>query len=229
MQLKAEKRALGTIPADPYSPAEHRIAEMTSWVHDLGPNGAAWVSDWWPTWLGFGVELIDLLGPFILVSWLLPSPAPEHRWWHTPAPAAVPPPVERPAPKPAAPAPTPARAKKPSKSKPETMREFGDVREWHKSRTTARAGSQVKPSVAYEAYKKWCAENDKDHVTLTAFGTTMKAPVEEDGCSAFYYEKPNSKRGHYMDIDLVPVAGRPKLRVAADNTAFGSMQLAGAT
>ena len=71
-------------------------------------------------------------------------------------------------------------------------------------------GAKTKPSDAYVAYQGWCVEQGKAPVTLTAFGSTMKAPSGDGGCGADYAEK--SKRGFYMD--MVVVAGRPRLAVS---------------
>jgi hypothetical protein len=221
--FRAERMNLGAAPQDA-DPTAHRLAKAISLFHDLGSKGAERVAEWWPTWTGLGVEAIDLLGPLILVGWLVPAPAPERRWWsemlsaisrrRRPTPAVAAPSQEAaPAPKTAAPAQTPAtpaKAKKVNKSTGKQVQEFGDMREWYKSRTASRTGNKVKPADAYAAYKDWCNEQGREHVSLTAFGTTMKAPIAEGGCGVNYYEKPNSKRGFYMDIALVAA---PKLAV----------------
>jgi hypothetical protein len=225
--LRTERQGLGAPPQDA-DPTAHRIAKVITLFHDLGAKPAEWVADWWPTWLGFGVELIDLLDPFILIGWLLPSPAPERRWWvglarqllawgaPASAPAAAPPAAKSAAPK-QAPA-TPAKVRKTSKSKPKDVREFGDVRQWYNSCTASRADGKVKPSDAYKAYQQWCLEQGKGYVTLTAFGLTIKGKVEHGGCGAVYNEKPNSKRGFYVGVALVTA---PKLPTV--NTKVGVM------
>jgi hypothetical protein len=230
--LTTERQGLGAPPEDA-DPTAHRIAKVISLFRDLGAKPAEWVADWWPTWLGIGVEAIALLGSYVLVNWLLPPPV-KRRWlfelikltgsgigavaaWRrAPAPINATPRKEAPPAREIA-APrqtlaTPARPKKISKSKAKSVREFGSVREWKESRTVARADSRVRPGFAYEAYKQWCAQHGKEPVTLTAFGLTMKNELGVD-----YEEK--SHRGWYVDIALVAA---PKL--AADNTRLlGSM------
>jgi hypothetical protein len=66
-QLKAEREDLGAPPEDA-DPTAHRLARVITLFHDLGPKPAECVADWWPTWLGFGVEAIALLGSYVLVN-----------------------------------------------------------------------------------------------------------------------------------------------------------------
>jgi hypothetical protein len=212
--LRTERQGLGAPPQDA-DPTAHRIAKVITLFHDLGAKPAEWVADWWPTWLGFGVELIDLLGPFILISWLVPSP-PGRRWWvgvaqqwawGAPARALGAATYAAPAQTPAA----PAKAKNASKSKRKELREFGSVREWMESRTATRADSRIKPGDAFKAYCAWCTEKGLEPVTLTAFGTTMKGEL------GVVYEEKN-KRGFYVGIAMVTTP-----RLASDNPKMGAM------
>ncbi len=158
-------------------------------------------------------ELIGLLGPRIIVTALAHKDAPPapQRPWRWPAAlswrrgrkgAAAPATALEGSPPPAA---TPASSRKPRKGKRSGGRELGDVEEWKAARTVARPEAKVKPGDAYAAYKGWCAETDRDPVTLTAFGTTMKGELGVN-----YEEK--SKRGFYLGLALV---GAPKLVSAA--------------
>jgi hypothetical protein len=79
------------------------------------------------------------------------------------------------------------------------------------SRTVARAGAKTKRGDAYAAYRGWCVEHGKVPVSLTAFGSTMKAKPEDGGCGVTYFEPGRSKRGFYLG--LVVVAG-PRLAVS---------------
>jgi hypothetical protein len=92
---------------------------------------------------------------------------------------------------------TPAPEKKPRQINTKAAAGVGDVREWHKSRTAARAGHRVRVNEVYAAYAEWSKQCGLEAVSLTKFGTVMKGEL-----GVGYAEK--SKRGYYTDIALVP-------------------------
>jgi hypothetical protein len=215
-RLEKERRALGDIP-DTVDAQAARLAKVAGKFVDLGVNPIEAVADAVISILAVFAELIGLAGPRIIMTAIGRGEAPdrpERSMWSlwplrrlnklaapvsaAPAPAAV---EETPA--------TPAPVRKARKPKASALREFGDVREWHRSRTVARNGTRTKPGDAYKAYTGWCVEHGKVPVSLTAFGSTMKAKAADGGCGVIYEER--SKRGFY--VDLVVVSG-PRLAVS---------------
>jgi hypothetical protein len=90
---------------------------------------------------------------------------------------------------------TPAKPKKSKEIKKTGLAGLGDVREWHNSRTTARADSLVRVNECYAAYVEWCKSRKIEACSLTKFGTVMKGDL-----GVGYVEK--SKRGYYSGIAL---------------------------
>ena len=204
--LEDEKATLKPAP-DNVDAAAYRLSKLLGKAVELGPNPVETTADILIYSVGGFAEMIALLGPVIFLTAMGGSdnaPAPNRRWWQWRRKPKVEPEIASAAPETAAPArtpATPAKARTPRKIKAAGVRELGSVREWKECRTTARADSRMKPGDAYSAYKSWCAENDKEPVSLTAFGTLMKGDL---GVS---YEEKN-KRGFYVGIAPVSV---PKL------------------
>lgn len=224
---KAQKEldALGVIP-NQIDPAAARIGKAFDKLPfiDLGPRPDLVVIEWWPTWVAIIIEVIALLGPRIVLTATMPrdfeAPANKmdrERFQNSGfvevvrAPSSEKPPTALPT---AAPIETPATAttpKNPKKIKRAAVGDCSSVREWHRSRTTARPGSKLKPKDTYDtAYLPWCQENGIEPVSLTKFGLTMKAAPESGGCGVQYSER--NKRGFYTGIALTAI---PRL-VTAD-------------
>src|SRR5262245_47615503 len=64
--LEAEIRALGAIPSHA-DPGAARIAKVIGKVIDLGDKPEDVISEWWPTMLAAGAELLGMWGPRILI------------------------------------------------------------------------------------------------------------------------------------------------------------------
>jgi hypothetical protein len=211
--LEDEKAALAPAPQN-VDAAAYRLSKQLGKIVDLGDNPVDATADILIYTVSGFAEFIALLGPMIFLTAMMgrtdkPAAPAGRRWWQWHRKRArIEAPTTTAAPQAAAPAltpATPAKAKSPKKIKAAGVREFGDVQEWKDSRTIARPSSRVKPGDAYAAYKAWCLETDKEAVSLTAFGTTMKGEL-----GVLYEER--SKRGFYVGIALV---GAPKLVASA--------------
>src|SRR5262249_61926328 len=80
--IEAEIRALGAIPSHA-DPGAARIAKVIGKVIDLGGEPEDVISDWWPTMLAAGAELLGMWGPRILILAFLGNEAPfaERKHW----------------------------------------------------------------------------------------------------------------------------------------------------
>lgn len=237
-KAQAELDALGVIP-EQVDPAAARIGAVLAKIPflDMGDRPDLVVVEWWPTWVAVVFEVIGLIMPRIILTATTPSaPVQRRRSWRealarwtrrqdsskalevtgaTPALSTT-----RAAP--AKCAATAGKSKKASKIKPAAVGDAESVRQWHKSRTVTRQGSEIKPKETYEGhYLPWCAEMKIEPVSFTKFGTTMKAAPEAGGCGVIYVE--HNKRGAYVNIAVVGspklVAVEPLARVAAGTTA----------
>lgn len=175
------------------------------------------VTDWWPAFQAFMVELIAALGPFALSRRhdkpVRPRPEKPEAVPTTPepesqAPAVPDTPIAEPLPAPAARAAgvgkTGVATKSRNSRKPKVSKAAAvtPVREWYESRIVDRPGFDQPCGAAYDDYKAFAAERGETAMTLTAFGIAMK---DEIGIEKIVTP---SKRNFYRGIAL---KGRMKL------------------
>jgi hypothetical protein len=183
----------------------HRVALI---LRKLGVDAdEASVTDWWPTFQAFIIELIAAAGPYAL-SRRAPHPGkPEEVPTIVPAPEIqavaepITPPAEplpEPAARPAAVAKTGVGTKSRNSRKPKATKAAAvtPVRDWYDSRTTARPGYDQPCGEAHDDYKAFSLERGETAMTLTAFGIAMK---DEIGVEKIVTP---SKRNYYRGIAL---------------------------
>jgi hypothetical protein len=180
--IEAEIRALGAIPTHA-DPGAARIAKVVGKVINLGDKPEDVISDWWPTVLAAGAELLGMWGPRILVLGSLGNETLVARRGHTHPPV--------------------WRRRKSAKPNEAAVgaRVFarvvtrGDVQEFLKARTVTRPGHRVRCGKVYESYRGWCAEQEIEPLSLTRFGTAIAAAgISRDS---------RNNRSSYLDITLV--------------------------
>ena len=178
-----------------------RIGKLLAKFVDMGPRPDLVVTEWWPTGVAIVIEWIGLALPRIILTaigiverrptrlralldlvadrWQAPAPALEVMQ-RLAAPVAAPSAAAAVLPSAATTA-TP-RASKPIK--PAAVAGNESVRQWFNSRAVARVGSRLKPKAgAYDGgYVPRCKGQGIMPVSLTRFGTIIKAPVAEGGC-----------------------------------------------
>ena len=203
-----ERVKLGHV-SDEIDPGAAKIGKLLAKFVDMGPRPDLVVLDWWPTFVAIMIEAIGLLLPrIILTATGHAEERPARSWrWREPATEIAKPARAAPIAAPsaavtiAAPRPTAATAARPKTSKKINTAAVGDaesVRQWFKSRTVPRPGSKLKPKAeVYEgSYVRWCAEQTPpiEPVSFTAFGNTIKAPVEQGGCGIVLESTPEQAR-----------------------------------
>jgi hypothetical protein len=227
-QLDADIRAIrGRIdaagPAPKYEDgAAWRIgAILARFGVPMGDDPGATVTEWWPAVQALAVELLALLGPYIILTetdW--PARSRRARGWpaaglrrrspavgdaETVMPAASRPAAEAPAAvRTAAVTRAAATAEKSRKAKANKPTAVGPVREWHEERTVGRTGHDLRAGEAFESYTAWCNERGQPPMNLTAFGNCMR-----DDLKVEKFQTP-SKRTYYRNITL---RSRPTLAV----------------
>lgn len=193
----------------------HRIALI---LQKLGVDAdEASVTDWWPAFQAFMVELMAALGPYALSRRREPlpekpeavptAPAPEIQ-----APAAPNPPIAEtlpePAPRTAAVVKTGVGAKSRNSRKPKVSKAAAvtPAREWYDSRIIDRQGFDQPCGAAYDDYRAFAESRGETPMSLTAFGIAMKEEIGVEKVTT------PSKRNFYRGIAL-----RPSMKLVASN------------
>lgn len=178
------------------------------------------VTDWWPAFQAFMVEMIAAVGPYAL-SRRHDKPVRPARmgWWQFSRRREILPTVqkveivaEQPIAEPVA---TPAsgtagvgktgvapKSRNSRKTKPSKAAAVTPVRDWYDSRTTVRPGYDQPCGEAHDDYKAFAIERGEAPLNLTAFGNAMRDEIGVEKITT------PSKRNFYRGIAL---KGRMKL------------------
>jgi hypothetical protein len=219
-KLEERRDATGTTP-EHVDGAAYRIgALLSAFGVDLGQNPTDTILRWWPILQAGIVELIAMLGP-----WLLMGKASRRREVSAPKATPNPAPISEPDPMPRATVRTPndtpkaalkqrpaavakaavskttATAANCRKAKETKAAAVTPVREWLDDRTAVRGGHDLKSGDAFADYEVFAQGRGQTPMTLTAFGLAMKAEGIEK------IQTP-SKRTYYRNLAL---ASKPAL------------------
>jgi hypothetical protein len=209
-EIEAKLAAVG--PAPRYEdPAAHRLAVILAMVgFDLGDRPAEKVAEYWPLLIAAMVEVLAMVGPYVLLG-APAEPRPRRSWrWPRifPAPGKSEPTatscttkkeyVQEVAPAAAvvktAVSQSAASAVKRCKSKPKPKTAVGAVRDWKDDHIVTRE-TDLKAGDALEHYREWCRAKDVEPVNQTVFGKELAALGVEK------FQTP-SKRTFYRGVGL---------------------------